>query len=291
MSNLCIRVPPSLINKLEKITNEAISNIAKREEEAAQQSGLWLPAKGDAIRIMPNHLARSSLFIPVKTGKKIHYPGTRLISRSDAAIYLHDEQLDEGMADVWMQAMHEAARLPLGEMFGIQRASFLRAIGRHQGKFEYDWLHRCLRSLASTNISVEIYRGDEVKLRISALPMIECLKIEAGTNRPAICIDPRWHKLYSSKEFAYIDQRKRLKIGQNKHMSKSLQRLIATSSNQIQRYSLIWLKEKLQFTSSASKFKIALTAALVELERAEIIGHWEIGISKKGNPQATWERL
>ncbi|EKN3363387.1 plasmid stabilization protein, partial [Yersinia ruckeri] len=76
---------------------------------------LYLPNTDKSYRIMPNHIARSSLFAPVNSKKNLVYVGTTLVSRVDAVIKFWGEQLDESQADVWMQAMYEASKHSLGE--------------------------------------------------------------------------------------------------------------------------------------------------------------------------------
>jgi hypothetical protein len=83
-----------------------------------------------------------------------------------------------------------------------------------------------------------------------------------------------------------IDWDKHLDIGRGKDMAKALQRLVATSSDPVQRYALDWLKNKMQYTSPMRKFKEALMAAMQELERLEIISGGHIENSTKSQEQA-----
>ena len=54
-------------------------------------------------------------------------------------------------------------------------------------------------------------------------------------------------------------------------MAKTLQRLLATSADPIQRFALDDLKAQMQYASPVRKFKKALEAAVHELVRLEII--------------------
>ena len=76
-----------------------------------------------------------------------------------------------------------------------------------------------------------------------------------------------------------------MQIGRNQDMAKTLQRLVATSSDAVQRYALDWLKAKMDYSSPMRKFKDALTAAVDELTRLEIIVKGSIEDSTKGKPQ------
>lgn len=284
-----IRLPDSLIQK----RDEALERISQKKK-ARPSEPMFLSGATEFVRVMPNHLARSNLFAPIARGIKILYDGTQLTSRSDAVIHCWGQQLDEGMADVWMQVMHLASKLALGEPIVIQGAEFLRALGRQTGKYEYQWLRRCLHALSSTSITIQVNKGDEVKLYIGRerlLPLIKNFEFESGTKKIILSVDPRWKLMYQTREYAFVDQRKRLQFGQKKDMAKALQRLIATSNDRTQRFALDWLTLKLQFKSPIRKFKVALKAAFQELERLEIIVNGHINISTKGKEQAVWTRL
>jgi len=84
-----------------------------------------------------------------------------------------------------------------------------------------------------------------------------------------VSVDPRWRYLYENREFAFIDLEQRLRIRRGQDMAKTLQRLVATSDETVQRFRLDWLKEKMQYRSPMRKFKMSLTAAMEELERVE----------------------
>lgn len=262
--------------------------------ESATPQQMFLPGFEDFMRAMPNHIARSSLFAPVARGRKKIHKNSVLVSRADAVIKFWGEQLDEAQADVWMQAIHEASKIPLGEPVCIKRAAFLRAIGRDTGKWQYSWLHRTMEALAFAMLVIEATHGGKPKMSIGqtrALHMIEGFDYDDEREEYTLRIDPRWKVMHGNREFALIDWEKRLQMRQGQDMAKALQRLVATSSDGVQRYALDWLKHKLEYTSPMRKFKAALTAAMRELERLEIIAAGRIERSTKGKEQAVWMRL
>lgn len=282
-----IALPDTFIQK----RDEAAERVSQKKSSIALKP-LFIPGANDFDRVMPNHLARTNLFAPIARGIKIYYDGTQLTSRKDAIIHCWGQQLDEGMADVWMQVMHQ--KVALGEPIVIQRAAFLRSIGRQNGKYEYGWLHRCFKALSSTSITITVIKKDEPKVYIEAqnpLPMIKTYEVENGTKNIILTLDPRWALMFQTREYAFIDHKSRLQFGQKKDMAKALQRLISTSNDHIHRYELNWLKDMLQFKSPIRKFKVALKAAFDELERLEIIAGGHINISKRGKEQAVWTRL
>lgn len=291
------RTPFEILAERTARSKAAIQAAQDATEEATMetQKKIFLPGLDELMRAMPNHIARSSLFAPVAPGRKKIHKDTVLVSRGDAVIKFWGEQLDEAQADVWLQAMYEAARYPLGEPIVIQRAAFLRAIGRTDTGPNYKWLHRAMEALTFAMLVMEVQTKDgKPRLAIGktrALHMIEGFDYDNSTEAYTLRIDPRWRGMYGNREFALIDWKKRMQFGQHQNMAKALQRLVATSSDSVQRYALDWLKSKMEYSSPIRKFKEALGSAMAELERLEIIAGGRIEDSTKGKAQAIWTKL
>jgi len=266
-----------------------------RELKAAETPvQLFLPGMEEFLRAMPNHIARSSLFSPVARGPKKIHAGSVLVSRGDAVIKFWGEQLDEAQADVWMQAIYEASGAALGESVVISRASFLRGIGRDNGKSQYEWLHRTMQALSFAMLVIEVKQAGKQKLAIGqvrALHLVDGFDFDPATDTYSLRIDPRWKQMFSNREFALIDWGKRLQFGRGQDMAKALQRLIAASSDSVQRHGLDWLKAKLGYCSPIRKFRESLLVAMRELERLELIAGGRIEMSKRGTEQAVWIKL
>ena len=279
---------------LEWVKQKAAEVAAQAEQKAAETPRqLFLPGMDEFMRAMPNHIARSSLFAPVARGRRKMHDGTILQSRGDAEIRFSGKQLDEAQADVWMQAMKEAQRQPLGTPVVINRTDFLRAIGRTKGGENYKWLHRTMQDLALAMLVIEVKKDDgKPKLSIGktrALHLIAGFDYDEDSEEYTLTIDPRWHAMYGNREFALIDWEKRREFGRNQDMAKTLQRLLATSADPVQRYALDWLKGKMEYGGRMRDFRDALTRACTELKRLEIVSEWRIEDSTKGKPQlALW---
>ena len=279
----------------QKAAQAAERMAAKEDQNADRPKQLFLPGLEDFMRAMPNHIARSSLFAPVAPGRKKTLKDSVLVSRADAVIKFWGEQLDEAQADVWMQAMNEASKRPLGEPVIVCRNAFLKAIGRSGAGENYKWLHRTMQALSFAMLVIEVLTKDgKPKLAIGktrALHMIDGFDYDDDAEAYILRVDPRWRGMYGNREFALIDWDKRMQFGQHQNMAKALQRLIATSDEAVQRYALDWLKRKLEYGSPMRKFREALDAAMRELERLEIIAGGRIEMSSKGKLQAVWTRL
>lgn len=266
---------------------------ARRESAEVEQ--MFLPGLDPELRAMPNHVARSSIFAPIARGRKLYHNQTILVSRSDATITYTGQQLDEGHADAWMQLVYEAKDAPLGQSVVINRAAFLRAIGRGTSCRDYDWLELTMIVFTAATIVIETRKPDGARKYLvgdlKAFHMLADFNYDADTRTYTFTIDPRWKKLFGGREFALIDWEKRLEIAQGQHMAKALQRLAATSADLVQRYALDWLREKLQYTSPIRKFRESLTASMRELERVGVISGGRIERSTKGREQAAWTKL
>ena len=233
----------------------------------------WLPRTNDTKRTMSNHLARSSLFSPVARGRKRLLRDEILVSRCDAVIMFSGEQLDETQADLWMYLMHLASKKPLGAMLEVNRAKVLKAIGRAGGKAQYDWLFRSMDALSFAMLTIQTYKdgGKTKKLEITrVIHLINGFDTNHKTGDYQFYVDSRWAEVYSN-EYALIDWNLRNQISQGQDIAKSIQRLVATSSNKQQFYDLDWLQKKLNLTSPIRKFKLYVMSAVTELIRVGII--------------------
>lgn len=281
---------------LEWVKQKAADVAAQAEQKAAETPRqMFLPGMDEFMRAMPNHIARSSLFAPVARGRRKLHDGTILQSRGDAEIRFSGKQLDEAQADVWMQAMKEAQRQPLGTPVVINRRAFLQAIGRTDTGPNYKWLHRSMQDLAFAMLVIEVTKADgKPKLSIGktrALHLIAGFDYDEATEEYSLTIDPRWHTMYGNREFALVDWEKRLEFGRNQDMAKSLQRLVATSAEVVQRFSLEYLKGRAQSAGRMRDFRDALEKAMRELERLGIIAGGRIEKSTRGKEQAVWTKL
>lgn len=278
----------SKLDPLEWVKQKAAEVAAQAEQKAAETPRqLWLP--GFDLGAMPNHLNRSSLFAPIARGRRKFHRQTRLVSRADAILEYTGEQLDEADCDLMMALIFFAQRQPLGEWVTMNRAEVLRRIGRSTGKHDYEWLLRRMRAMTEATLYIETRKPDgSTRYKIGyaeAFHILSGFQHVEDTGEYRYRIDPRWVQLYARKEYALIAFEARLKIGRGHDMAKTLQRLVATSSDPVQRYALDWLRGKMEYASPMRKFREALTAACKELERLEIITAHKIEDSTRGKPQ------
>lgn len=282
-------------------TREPASRAANPDAPAKSKAKVvQLPWWPEAMQAIPNHLARSGLFAPIARGRRPLLDAVEIPSRGDARLRYTGYQLDEADCDVWMQLLHEARRVPLGEPVVINRAAFLRAIGRSTGKKNYQWLHESIGRLGIAALYIEAKRytiGNTPRSRAGSTPRSSLLHLVKGfdhdpdTDTYVLEMDQRLVLLFSNREFAQIDRDKRLQIKHHPDMAKWLQRVVATSNERIQHYSLADLKERMRYSGPVRNFRTALKAALAELVRLKIVAKPRIEVSTRGVEQATWTRL
>lgn len=286
--------PKRLADKLVEIEQRAKGRkpVATDKPMAkASAKVIKLPAWPEALRAIPNHVARSGVFAPIARGRRKVYVREPVPSRSDVRIEFWGEQLDEADCDVWMQALHFARRVPVGEPVAVTRAELLRAIGRSTGKKDYEWLARSIARLCFAMLTVQCKRYNVRGQSGEGMHFIDGWKYDADAECYLLRLDPEMVKLFGGREFARIDMGKRLAIEHQVDMAKWLQRLVATSSDRIQRHALGELKERMRHTGHMRDFRAALKAALAELARLRIIAKPRIEPSTRGVEQAVWTRL
>lgn len=261
-----------------------------KADASTEPAQMFLPGMEDWIRAMPNHLARSSLFAPVARGRKKLHNETPLVTRSDCVLTYTGEQLDEAQADVALQLIFDGRQAPLGQAVTFERRAFIQALGRQTGGSSYEWLHRTMKAFAKATLIIEAKKPNgAVRYHVGSTETFHILsfKYDEATEIYSYILDPRWKTLFGNREYALIDWSKRLQIGRGQDMAKTLQRLIATSSDSPQRYSLDWLKEKMQYESPMRKFRDAIEAAVAVLVRLDIIACGRIEESTRGQEQLT----
>lgn len=243
---------------------------------------LFLP--GFDIGAMPNHLNRSSLIAPIGRGYRKFHHQTVMVTRKDCVLEYTGEQLDESDGDLIMALIFFAQQQPFGTPILLKQKKLLRQI-KHGGlgSSQYKWLHQSLKRLRAATLFIEAKN-----YRIGKMTSFNILK-ELSYDDLSQCyryvLDPRWVTMFGNKEYALLNWEKRMQIGRGIDMAKTLQRLIATNRDSVQRYGLENLKAQMDYASPMRKFRESLNAACRELERLEIIYKGSIEESTKGNQQ------
>lgn len=249
---------------------------------------LFLP--GFDIGAFPNHLNRSSLIAPIARGKRRFHRQAVMVTRRDCVLEYTGEQLDEADGDLIMALIAFAQPFPLGTPVLLNRKELLRRIKSGGiGKTQYDWLYESMKRLREGVLFLEARKPDGstryVVGKMQSFSVLKDLNYDGSSEKYAYILDPRWVVLFGNREYSLIDWGKRMRIGRNQDMAKALQRLLATSSDPVQRYALDWLKGKMEYTGRMRDFNGAVRRACSELKRLGIIADHRLEDSTKGKLQ------
>ncbi len=260
---------------------------AQEFEAACRKVQLFLP--GFDLGTMPNHLSRSSLFAPVAKGVRTFYRQAVMVTRSDCVLEYTGEQLDEADAEIIMVLIYLARVLPLGSLIPLNRSVVLRTLCRDDGHTQYEWLHRRLKAMREATFFLEAKKRDgSTRYKIGGTVSFNILKeltYDDEANSYSFALDPRWVQLFSNREYALLDWDKKMQIKRGLDMAKTLQRLIATSSDMIQRFPLERLKAQMVYGGRMRDYRTALTRAAAELIRLGIIANAKIEINTRQEEQ------
>ena len=269
------------------------AEFAKAAEQKAAETPRQMFLPGFDIGAFPNHLNRSSFIAPIARGRRKFHRQAAMVTRRDCVLEYTGEQLDEADGDLIMALIAFAQPYPLGTPVPLNRAELLRKLERGTGKQQYEWLHRRIKALTEATLFLEAKKPDgSTRYSIGktvSFRIIAAFSYDDEAETYSYSLDPRWVQMFGNREYSLIDWDKRMQIGRGQDMAKTLQRLLATSADPVQRYALDWLKGKMEYASPMRKFREALAAACKELERLEIITAHKIEDSTKGKPQlALW---
>lgn len=277
---------------LEWVKQKAAEVAAQAEQKAAETPRqLFLP--GFDIGAFPNHLNRSSFIAPIARGRRKRHQQAEMVTRRDCVLEYTGEQLDEADGDLIMALIAFAQPYPLGTPVPLNRAELLRKLKRGTGKSQYDWLYKSMKRLREGVLFLEARKPDGATRysvgKMQSFNVLKDLDYDGDSETYTFILDPRWVVMFGNREYSLLDWDKRMQIGRGQDMAKTLQRLLATSADPVQRYALDWLKAKMEYASPMRKFREALAAACAELKRLEIITAHKIEDSTKGKPQlALW---
>ena len=186
-----------------KITVKTKKAVSKNNKPAEMLPPVQLPLWPEPARGTPNSFLRSAIFAAIQ-GKGRHFlKGALLGSQKGYTVKFTGEQLDQSDLDVWEQAIHLSKSESLGDICIFRANAFLKAIGRHNGKSDYDWLHSAITRLVAC--AVEIRGGQKV---FTGSLLTSCVRDE-HTGIYRLRLDPDLMKLYGASDWTAIQWEER----------------------------------------------------------------------------------
>lgn len=186
-------------------------SLAKREQEEqkpepekkAPAKVIQLPLWPERTRGAPNSFLRSALFAAIQGKGRRPLKHALLGSIQGLTVKFTGWQLDQSDLDVWEQAVHLARLHPLGNICHFTANAFLKAMGRSNGKKDYEWLHGAITRLVAC--AVEIRSGTKV---FTGSLLASCARDEA-TSVYKLTLDLDTIKLYGSADWTGIEWEQR----------------------------------------------------------------------------------
>lgn len=187
--------------------HKAESNQETQETPPQAPLPVQFPVWPELQRGSPNAFLRSAVFSAIQGKERRYMQNELIVSQKGYEIRFTGMKLDQSDFDVWLQAAHIARNSPLGDVCVITAWSFLKSIGRSQGKSDYEWLKNSLRRLQTSMI--EIKNGDEW----IGINLLIRTKGNNNTKLLNIQFDPLLVKLFASDNWTSLqwDIRNKLK--------------------------------------------------------------------------------
>lgn len=248
---------------------------AKRNAPQARVAiGVQLPLfpEDEDTSAIPNYLARTPLFAPIRPGRRKIHDNELLPSPNGVEIRFSGPQLDMADQDVFLLALKLAQGANLNDPVRCNRSEFLKALGwtsgkerRAFGKSAYEWLDQSFQRLAIGTLHIKTKR---FKAHLSLVA--EWLQ-DDSSGKWEFIIGGKILALFQNREYAFIDLAKRRQLGRRVDLAKWLQSYAATHKRGLHRVSVIELKKWCGYASPLRKFREALAQALAEMERLQIV--------------------
>lgn len=176
-----------------------------------------LPLWPEAIRGLPNAVARSALFTVNYTDPRANYHRQVVASQEGINIVYTGEELRLDDEDVLLQLIHLARLQPMGEAVTFSTYSVIKALGWSINKHSYERLYGSIVRMKATNVTIGFTNanGEWKEYHESLIASAE----HGGTNHLKRA-DSLWrvhfHKkvlvLFSEASYTYLDWRTRLKL-------------------------------------------------------------------------------
>lgn len=226
-----------------------------------------LPLWPELTRGTPNTFLRGALFAAIQGKERRALKGELLACQKGQSIRFTGWQLDQSDLDVWEQAAELAQPHPLGNVCHFHINAFLRALGRHTGKSQHEWLKNSFRRLMAAGVEItydhHTYGGT----------MLEFLRDE-DANKYVLRLNPKILGMYKAGWTA-IDWARRHKL-RRKPLALWLHGYYSSHAKPLP------VKVNTLRTLSGSKtktlyhFRSALRQALNELKAIGAISSWQI---------------
>ena len=254
----------------------------RRKAQAPEQATLpGVPVTPKETAPMGNELARTPLFAPIKRGRRKILDKARLPSPQGISLFYFGKQLDVGDQDTYLNALMLAQGVPPDTRVKVNRAEFLRRMGRQKSGAAFKWLEDIFDRIATGRL---YYDTPEER---GSTPLLGPLRYDKETEDYYFTIPAESLRAFGIRAFGYVDMEKRKQIASKADLAKWLQCYAASHAKGEHRVSVANLKAWSGFEGRTRQFRGSLEIALAELVRVGILASWEI---YENNTKIKWSR-
>lgn len=202
-------------SKMSARPGSAMSRVSQRAKDVEEKLSKQLPIWANELRSAPNETLRSALF----TARNKVHPRARMnseeiVTYGNAKILYTGEELRQDDLDVWLQILHMAKDLPLGEPIYFKANEFKREIKMPYGNESTLRLKEAFTRLKATAVTVHSERlgkGVSVSL-ISRFEYTD--ELDSRTGEWMVAVEPEMAALFGGgvylSQFEW-EQRRQLK--------------------------------------------------------------------------------
>ncbi|CAK0778650.1 hypothetical protein CCP2SC5_840004 [Azospirillaceae bacterium] len=229
---------------------------------------IQLPVWGENWRAVPNDVLRSALFAALSRSTRRAMAGEVIASSSNVVITFTGEQLDQSDFDVWAYCVHLCRAQELGARCVFRAGTFLKMIGRNDGRAQYKWLKSSLDRLALCVITVRTSDGT------CRYKLVKCEERDEDTKEYNVSIDPKMAELYA-KNWSLFDWEQRAAL-RGKPIALWLHGYYSTHAEPLP-LKVVTIKERCGSENKALyDFRRSLRQALDALKSIGALASWSI---------------
>lgn len=248
---------------------------------ASQQAvlpGIVVPRTPGETAPMSNYLARTSLFAPIRKGRRVMHDKQKLHSPEGLNVLYSGKQLDMADQDVYLTALRLAAGIRPGDRIMINRAAFLRMLGykHNPGARDYRWLEESFYRIATGRVLIE------ARHMKANLPLIGALLMDELSGDYYFTIPRETYALWAKNLYGYIDLEKRHALERNIPLSKWLQSYAQSHAPGQHTITMDFLHCWCGYGGRLRDFRDSLIGSLEELTRVGILKSWAIQLRGHG---------
>ena len=264
----------------EQAPKSAFERAREAHQKVAEQATLpGVPFTPRGTAPMGNELARTPLFSPIKRGRRKVQDMVSLPSPEGIALWYFGKQLDESDRDTYLTALMLAKNTGPDTPVRINRAEFLRLMGRNQSGKAYLLLQQSFKRISTGRLFYDTPQEE------GSTPLLGPLRLDKESNEYFFTIPADSLRAFGVRAFGFIDMEKRRMLGVD--LAKWLQCYAASHAKGEHRSSVENLKRWSGFEGRLRQFRTNLTTSLEELVRVGVLMSWSLYENKQ---KVVWVR-